>query len=417
MDAHSTLINAAAKERSMARISAIDRFRGLAIFCMIFFQLIAHFECFGILTRIASHNIDVGIVVFRSTTIADLIAPMFMFAIALTYKMSFDKRVATHGRKATNLHFLSRYLGLIGIGAILYTINVIIDHASDFGSLRIVDDIFIVLTLLSVLAALVTSFFLIKPFGKYKSIPSRIFTVLIALLGAVTIVVGFIDFIMITAQVSGYSTLNYWMVLQSLGWAGLLVLPIINFNLKIRSIIALTLVVIYTIYYNFLGGQTVVNAITQGGFVGGFGWAMLIALGSVFMELFAISKKAAYLATLGITIIAIAMYFALPIAKHGVRPDPTYLIVALALSCITFLLFDLTDFISIKFDPLSWWGRYPILLYLLEFAIIGLFIQLAPDAIVADAPLWLGILIVATFIVAFTLVVYFLSKKNKKVNL
>lgn len=403
--------------KSGVRISAIDHFRGLAVFCMIFFQLIAHFTCFGVLSRIASHNISIGIVILRSTTIADLIAPMFMFAIALTYKMSFEKRLVTHGRFATNLHFLLRYLGLIGIGAILYTINVIIDHASDFGGLRIVDYLFVAVTLLSIITILVILVFSLRPLRNYRKVVSKILTYLIAILGVMTIIVGCIDFVMITAQGDAYARLGYWMVLQSIGFAGLLVLPLINFNLLVRSIVSGILVVLFTVYYNFAGGQYVVNAITQGGFIGGLGWAMLIAIGSVFMELFIRNKKAACFLTFGLIAIAVAMYFLLPIQKNGVRPDPTYLMITLALSCIAFIIFDLLSFLKWKFDPLAWWGRYPIVLYLLEFSVIGLFTQIAPDEIVADAPIWLAIAIVSVFIVGFTLIVYFLNRKNKKVNI
>ncbi|NCA97155.1 MAG: hypothetical protein EOM77_03120 [Bacteroidia bacterium] len=417
MDTISVATNVKIDVKSNVRISAIDRFRGLAVFCMIFFQLIANFACFGILTKISSHNITIGIVILQSTTIADLIAPMFMFAIALTYKMSFEKRLSIHGRVATNIHFVLRYLGLIGLGAILYTINVIIDHASDFSTLRPIDYYFIAGTLLAVLLIIIVGAFSIPLLKKHRKIISMILTYVVALLGLLTIGVGLYDFIKITMLGDAYPRLSYWMVLQSLGFAGLLVLPLINLNLLTRSIVGLVLAVLYTIYYRYVNGQYVVNAITQGGFIGGLGWAMLITIGSVFMELFARSKKGAYFLTLGLTSLAVIMYFLLPINKSGVRPDPTYLVITLALSCIAFIVFDLFSFIKWKFDPLSWWGRYPILLYLFEFAIIGLFVQLAPDSIVKDAPLWLAILIVSIFIIGFTVVVFFLNKKNRKVSI
>lgn len=404
------------KNSNTSRIVAIDRFRGIAIFCMIVFQFIRKFDAFGFLTRIASHNINTGIVVFANTTIADLIAPMFMFAIALTYKMSYDRRAQLHGKKATKMHFLLRYLGLIGVGAILYTINVLMDVMFSGSALRVVDYIFVAFSALAVLAILFNLITLIKPIKKYKPIAGKVFLYIIAVMGVATIVVGAIDFVVLTANITTVSKIGYWMVLQSLGFAGLVALPFMSSNFKIRAIAGGVLLVIYTLYYN-LGGGAIVGAITQGGFIGGFGWAIIILLGSAFAEVYMKNKKIAYISALAGLAIAIAMYFLLPIVKSGVEPDPTYLVATIVLSAIAFLIVDLFHFYKFSFDPLAWWGRYPILLYLLEFGVIGLFNELAPDSIQKNAPLWLAITIVTVVVAGFTTLVYFLNRKNKKINL
>ncbi len=399
------------------RIIAIDRFRGLAVFCMIVFQLIKNFNVFGILTKIASHNLANGIIIFQSTTLADLIAPMFMFAIALTYKMSFDKRVKLYGRKATNIHFLLRYLGLIGVGAILYTINIIIDIIGNSHTLILVDYFFIVLSIVALLIFILYGIFSIKPLKKHKGIFSKILFYTIAVLGLLTVVVGMIDFAMLASVGTTYVSMRYWMVLQALGFAGLIALPFMNFNLTVKAVGASILLVLYTIYYNLLGGDVIVKSITQGGFIGGFGWAVIILIGSIFADIFKNHKKLSYLFSLGVVAITLTMYFLIPINKSGVQPDPTYLMTTTSLSILAFYVFNLFNFYKLKFDPLAWWGKYPILLYLLEFGVIGLYTQIAPDIILTNAPLWLAIIVVLFFTSLFTIIVYLLNKKNKKVNL
>lgn len=68
------------------RILSIDRFRGTVIFCMIIFQLIANFHNLGIVSHISSHAPDANAIYFLPNfAIADIVAPMFIFAIALSY--------------------------------------------------------------------------------------------------------------------------------------------------------------------------------------------------------------------------------------------------------------------------------------------------------------------------------------------
>jgi predicted acyltransferase len=51
-------------------------------------------------------------------TVADLVAPMFIFAIGLTYGRSFGRRLQRDGAGNTFLHFVVRFAALLGIGAL-----------------------------------------------------------------------------------------------------------------------------------------------------------------------------------------------------------------------------------------------------------------------------------------------------------
>jgi predicted acyltransferase len=87
---------------------SIDRYRGLIVFLMIFFQMLAHFENLGVLTHVSVHapnflidapgNIQKaldGIYFLPNMTLADIIAPAFMFAIGLTLISSYKRRIKT----------------------------------------------------------------------------------------------------------------------------------------------------------------------------------------------------------------------------------------------------------------------------------------------------------------------------------
>lgn len=87
---------------------AIDRFRGLAIVLMV---LVNYLGGIGWVPAILKHAPDIGF------TIADTVAPMFIFAIGLTFKPSFEKRLG-NGRLSAYTHFITRYFALVGIGAL-----------------------------------------------------------------------------------------------------------------------------------------------------------------------------------------------------------------------------------------------------------------------------------------------------------
>src|SRR5512140_94077 len=92
------------------RILSIDQFRGFAILTMV----PANFMV-GILIIPAwlKHAPDIGL------TVIDLIAPFFIFAIGLTYRLSFQRRFTLIGAFKTYSQFFTRYLAIVGLGAVI----------------------------------------------------------------------------------------------------------------------------------------------------------------------------------------------------------------------------------------------------------------------------------------------------------
>jgi uncharacterized membrane protein len=109
------------------RILAIDRFRGGLVVLMVAGDYAAEVRA---VPAILKHAPDVGL------TIADLVAPCFVFAIGLTYGPSFARRAAESLAGAYR-HMATRYLALIGIGAILSAGGTAVaDRPSDWGVLQ-----------------------------------------------------------------------------------------------------------------------------------------------------------------------------------------------------------------------------------------------------------------------------------------
>jgi predicted acyltransferase len=90
-------------------MQSIDLFRGLAILGMVLANYLAGVEW---ISPWFKHAKDAGF------TIIDLVAPMFIFAIGLTYKQSFQRRMENVGTGKTYQHFITRFFAILGIGAL-----------------------------------------------------------------------------------------------------------------------------------------------------------------------------------------------------------------------------------------------------------------------------------------------------------
>ena len=96
-------------EKSGGRLDAIDQYRGFAILLMVLADYLSRIQSVPAWLK---HAPDVGL------TVVDLIAPMFIFAIGLVYRPSLQRRLLRDGRRQTVLHFIRRFLALIGIGTL-----------------------------------------------------------------------------------------------------------------------------------------------------------------------------------------------------------------------------------------------------------------------------------------------------------
>jgi predicted acyltransferase len=97
-------------DMALKRIIAIDQLRGFAILTMV---LANYMGGVFLIPAWLKHAPDVGL------TVIDLIAPFFIFAIGLTFGISFHRRFERDGALRTYTYFLTRYLAIIGLGAII----------------------------------------------------------------------------------------------------------------------------------------------------------------------------------------------------------------------------------------------------------------------------------------------------------
>ena len=316
------------RERSLT----IDVFRGIFVSAMVFVNIVGIFNSTPAWSK---HTSDFGL------TYVDLVAPFFIFAIALTYHTSFKRRKEKYGSLNTYLQFLRRYGALIGF--------------------------------------------------------------------------GFLGAISFSASGISYS----WGVLQAIGFAGIFTLFFIDLRILVRFIISIYLL----IFYQFLSiaeliigenpivlSELILND-SHGGFIGGFGWAILMLMTTVIGELFEKKdiKKIIYFGILFSTV-GVILAFIFGISKNRVNTSFITLSIGLGciLVCILWEIFEnkkLTHTKSIIFQPQ---GKNAFALYVFH-GILFIFIEL----LIPDSIGW-GIVLIIAFanMLIIWLIAFILDRKK-----
>lgn len=298
-----------------SRLEAIDQFRGCAILLMVLADYLAD------VNRVPGwlkHAPDVGY------TVIDLIAPMFVFAIGLTYGLSLRRRLARDGARRASEHVVVRNLALIGLGFLL-TLG---------GNLS----------------------------GVYPS------------------------------------TVN-WGLLQALGAAGLLTLPVMRLPPGWRVAVGLGLLALYQILLQGFWLDAVQRAPHNGPW-GALSWGALLMLATAIADFYhdpARRRRWVPVIALASLLVGLALAPVIPVSKA--RASASYILVSLGLSALIFLGFHVSGERRLTAPFLSAWGRNPLLLYLLHGVLLGVFALPAIPGWYADAPLWL-VAVQATALVA-----------------
>lgn len=125
--ARSVVRSGSRRASGQARDPRIDQYRGALTILMVAGNFIAGVAAIPAWLK---HAPDLGL------TVADVVAPAFVFVIGLTFRDSFRRRACV-SRGAAYRHFVVRYLSLIGIGAIISAGSTSVAHQpEDWGVLQ-----------------------------------------------------------------------------------------------------------------------------------------------------------------------------------------------------------------------------------------------------------------------------------------
>ncbi|MBR5427079.1 MAG: hypothetical protein IK118_01915, partial [Clostridia bacterium] len=302
---------------------------------------------------------------------------------------------------------------------------------------------FIVLTLLVLVLSIVG---LILKLAKVRS-RAKYYNVLgwyVAFVGVVGLVVAFVNAVMLVTGRTA-SSFGHWVVLQHIGFAGLIALPFALLEGKkghwLRLVCGTLMLALYAVFHEgdlandlFASNRELIDEVADGGFIGGFAFGAMLILYLFFAEEFR-SRKHRYLPPLALGVLGIAVagviagvYLTLPetdsyagalssfLPINKGSESPSYVLISGFISLFAFYIFELFNGVSLAFDPLAWWGKNPILLYCVEFAVIGaLNVALEDTFKAASTPV--AAIIVLAVASALTFTAYLLNKKNIVIKL
>ncbi len=313
----------------MKRLEAIDQYRGSAILLMILANYMNNVQ---VIPAWLKHADDIGY------TVIDVIAPMFVFAMGLTYGFSFRHRLERDGAWNTYQHFITRYLALLGLG---YLITLV-------------------------------------------------------------------------WQLSGIQPPSVnWGLLQALGAAGLIALPLIRLPAIWRAEIGLVLLVAYQLLLDRYWLADVLVAPHNGPW-GALSWGAMLILATAMADLYHDEHRmrSAYLLVVaGMVAAGLVLTLLTPVSKD--RASASYVILSLGLSGLVFYFFQLlNERWLIKLPILSDWGRNPLLLYLLHYVLLAIFALPQIPSWYVQASLWLVILQLSTLIGVLSWVGRYLNKRK-----
>ena len=189
-----------------------------------------------------------------------------------------------------------------------------------------------------------------------------------------------------------------WGVLQAIGAAGLLALPLMRRKWPWRLGVALLLLAGYQVLLDRLWLERVVHS-SHGGLMGTLSWAAMLLLSTVFADLFyhyhaargsrhgrLSPGPAPAMATAGAVVVvagALAAFLfpqAVPVSKH--RVSASYVLITTGGAALLFALFVALDdttrapraIMQRLLEPLAAWGANPLLLYLLHSFLLAIFV-------------------------------------------
>ena len=399
------------------RILSIDRFRGICMFAVICSFMFGIFPAFEFLAPVLGHGAE-GFQILPGVSFADLFAAMFIFVIGLTIVKSFKSRERKYGTRKAYWQLAIRFLGLIGIGALLNGFengwsSVFLD-GQKFSELSVCLKwlgIMFWIAIALVLNLIVSRFFKCK---KYKTISEMMLRYLLAFAGVMTLffmIIGTAE--IFTPRPEGWRYDWEWDILQNIGLTGLLSLPFLKMDKWGRLIIAGIIFVVYTLLIQN-GFYPYASRVIEGGLIGSFGWLILLLLGSVFVELK--DDKLYWVLTSLFLLISVVAIVGLDFiaAKRGCTP-----VYALFCSSVSAMVWGGLNYLNNwrpKFGFFEVWGSNAILSY-----VVGYILMLIMGGLLGETFATIGIAgalpIVIVILALFTLMNWLLKRKNNYIRM
>ena len=207
-----------------------------------------------------------------------------------------------------------------------------------------------------------------------------------------------------------------WGVLQAIGAAGLIALPLLALGPGWRMLAGLALLGAYQLLLDAFWLPLVLGS-GHGGLPGCLSWAGMLVLATAVADLLHLGRKRLFpLANLAALAAGIALAFVVPVSKN--RVSASYVLVSLGASGVLFMGIKLAvERLGVRPAFLSWWGANPLLLYIGHYLLLAVFVLPGIPWWHAEASLLLAAAQAALLVGVLTLCAWLLARKGLRVSL
>ena len=210
-------------------------------------------------------------------------------------------------------------------------------------------------------------------------------------------------------------TVTDWGVLQALGVAGLVCLPLIRLPTWARFASGALLLCGYQVLLDTWALDAVLGSV-HGGFIGALAWSALLILSTAVADLWRAGSGPFAICCVVLVAVAAVALFIVPVSKH--RVSLSFVLVTLAISALAFLLFLLAARIGpVRAGALCWWGENALALYVVHLMLLS-FVVLPPATWwYAQAPVWLVVLQLSGILAIMTLLAWGMHRRRLRLGL
>jgi fucose 4-O-acetylase-like acetyltransferase len=206
-----------------------------------------------------------------------------------------------------------------------------------------------------------------------------------------------------------------WGVLQAIGLAGLICLLLIRLPAWARFVIG----VLTLCCYQYLLNASMLAAVqhsVHGGPFGALSWAGLLVLSTAVADVWRKGLRAYTICCAALVVAAGISAVIVPVSKS--RVSPSFVLIALAISALVFLVVELGSRVAAKrAGILCWWGENPLVLYLLHLSILAAVVVPPVAWWYAEAPAWLAALQLIGILSLMTVVAWWMHRRRLAIEL
>lgn len=208
-----------------------------------------------------------------------------------------------------------------------------------------------------------------------------------------------------------------WGVLQAIGTAGLLAIPVLSLPAPWRFGVGLALLAAYQLLLNRFWLPIVLGS-PQGGLPGTLSWGAMLIMASSLADAWRAPHGRLRLSIFSLALLSAGIVSSLfiPLSEH--RVSFSYVLVSLGASCLLFALCAwLVERWHCRWNWLGWWGRNPLLLYMVHLLLLGIMVLPGIPGWYALAPLWLAALQAAVLLGLLTALAWWLDRREVVVKI